>query len=90
MSAADRVAVAMTRQREESQGDMEEWSSAMSYKVYLLERELGYQITQDFPALALVERLKMFDRYLQDQKSQSPSEEDKGKGKSGKGKRLLK
>lgn len=45
---------------------MEDWVSGMSYKLFLLEKELGYCFTGDFPALALVERLRMFDRYIKD------------------------
>ena len=52
----------------------------MSYKLFLLEKELGYQITADMSGLMVMERLNMLDRYWADQKE----EQDKTPVKSGK------
>ena len=38
----------------------------MAYKIFLLEKELGYQITADTNGLLLMQRLRMLDRYWKD------------------------
>ena len=65
----------MTRlQQEAHRKDFQDWSDNMSFKLFLLERELGYMITPDTNGLAFVERLKMFDRYVEEKnKVDTPS-----------------
>lgn len=48
----------------------EEWESVLSYNIFLLERELGYPITKDTNGLIFIERMKMLQRYCEDQKKQ--------------------
>ena len=76
-------------EQEAHRKDFEAWHSAMSYKVFLLEHELGYQITAETNGLALMERLNMMDRYWEDKKVKS-EDNDAGKGTSKKGKGLMK
>ena len=55
----------------------------MSYQVFLLEVEVGYFIGEDFSGLALIERLKMLNRYYKEKNDAQPV--SNGKGKGGKG-----
>ena len=72
-------------QQEAHLASFEEWGSVMSFKIFLLERELGYQITGDMNGLALIERLKMFDRYCEIRAEKDKSGSGGGKSKNKKG-----
>lgn len=50
-------------------------SDYLSFKLFLLERELGYSINKDFNGLVLVERLKMFDRFMEMRNNQITEKE---------------
>jgi len=76
-------------EQEAHRKDFEEWNSAMSFKIFLLEHELGYQITADTNGLALVERLNMLDRYWKEKNKAHKEASSKKPGKS-KGKGLIK
>jgi len=41
----------------------------MAYKIFLLERELGYPITADTNGLILMQRLRMLDRFWLDEQN---------------------
>ena len=43
----------------------------MSYKIFLLERELGYPITAETNGLILMQRLRMLDRFWLDEQNAS-------------------
>jgi len=43
----------------------------MAYKIFLLERELGYPITADTNGLILMQRLRMLDRFWLDEQKAS-------------------
>lgn len=66
----------------------EEWESVLSYNIFLLEKELGYQINKDTNGILLIERLKMLERFCKDQQAQMDSS-NKGKSK-GRNKKTLK
>lgn len=76
-------------EQEAHREDFEEWGSIMSYKIFLLEKELGFLITPDMNGLALMERLNMLDRFWAEQKESTPDTPKTPKGKS-KGKGLMK
>lgn len=59
----------------------EDWESVLSYNIFLLEKELGYQINKDTNGILLIERLKMFQRFCEDQKKQMEESSSKGKNK---------
>ena len=59
----------------------------MSFKVFLLEREVGYQITGDMNGLALMERLNMLSRYWEEKNKHNTEGGNVGKSK---GKSLIK
>jgi len=64
--------------------DLESIGSALAFKVFLLEREVGYQITKDMNGIMVMERLRMLDRYwIQQNKAQEKSN-TKGNQKSDK------
>jgi hypothetical protein len=66
----------------------EEWESVLSYNIFLLEKELGYQINKDTNGILLIERLKMLERFCKEQQEQMESS-NKGKSK-GRNKKTLK
>jgi len=43
----------------------------MSYKIFLLEQELGYPITAETNGLILMQRLRMLDRFWLDKQKAS-------------------
>jgi len=53
----------------------------MSYKIFLLEKELGYQITANTNGLALMQRLRMLDRYWKDKEKANADAESKSNNK---------
>lgn len=57
----------------------------MSYKIFLLEKELGYKIDANTNGLLLMQRLRMLDRYWLDKKEA----QDKADSKSGNNKSEL-
>lgn len=69
---------------------MESWHSAMSYRIFLLEREVGYQITPEMSAFVVMERLKMLDRYWKEQKDNYDKQSSQTKTPKGGGKTTFK
>lgn len=55
----------------------QEDKGGFSYSIFLLEREVGYHISYDFPLFELYEKLDCFKRYLDEKKKAY----DKGKSK---------
>ena len=51
----------------------------MSYKIFLLEKELGYPITSETNGLVLMQRLRMLDRYWTDKQKAQEDAEQKSK-----------
>jgi len=66
----------------------EDWESVLSYNIFLLEKELGYQINKDTNGILLIERLKMLERFCKEQQEQMESS-NTGKSK-GRNKKTLK
>lgn len=66
----------------------EDWESVLSYNIFLLEKELGYQINKDTNGILLIERLKMLERFCKEQQEQMESSKT-GKSK-GRNKKTLK
>ena len=60
----------------------ESWDSLLAYKIFLLERELGYKIDGNTNGLLLMERLKMLTRYYMDKEKEY--EKNKSKDKNNK------
>jgi len=76
-------ALARLKYEIEEQKNTEEWISVMSYKIFLLEKELGYQITSNTNGLILIQRLRMFDRYnIEQQKAYEDSKSKDANKKS--------
>ena len=75
-------ALARLKYEIEEQKNTEEWISVMSYKIFLLEKELGYQITSNTNGLILIQRLRMFDRYCIDQEKAYDESKKNNKTKS--------
>ena len=84
MSSSEQFAANLVRLEQEAHREsFEEWHSAMSYKVFLLEKELGYMITPEMSGLAVMERLNMLDRYWEDKKAEyDKSQIESNDGKS--------
>lgn len=53
----------------------------MSYKLFLLEREVGYQITAETNGLILMQRLRMLDRYWLEEKKAYDNAQSKSSNK---------
>ena len=75
-------ALARLKYLNEEKESSELWISVMSYKIFLLEKELGYQITSDTNGLILLQRLRMFDRYCIDQEKAYDESKKNNKTKS--------
>ena len=71
----------MSRLEFMQQEEFEEIGSALAYKIFLLEKEVGYQITKDMNGLMVMERLRMLDRYWQDQQKANQVDSKTGKPK---------
>ena len=57
--------LALTQQVEKNKIDtLSEWNDYMSYKTFLMEKELGYSVNE-LNGLQWIERLNMFDRYAE-------------------------
>ncbi len=91
MSRNQKFVAALTRQQLKAHSkDHLEWYNNYSYKVFLLERETGWRITEDFPGLVLVEKLNMLDRYWADRADSHNKTIKKTEGKSNTGKQMMK
>ena len=86
MSNSEKFTANLVRLEQEAhRKDFEEWHSAMSFKVFLLEKELGYQVKWDMNGLALMERLNMLDRLWEEKKKENDKNDSDSKGNKKKG-----
>jgi len=57
----------MSRLKKTQAQEMESISSILAFKVFLLEKEVGYQVTGNMNGIMVMERMKMMDRYWEEQ-----------------------
>lgn len=56
----------------------------MAYKIFILEKELGYPITAKTNGLILMQRLRMLDRYFLDKKKAQEEANNESKSNNNK------